>query len=110
MRENRREDSMRNRREFLRLAAAAALGPAARAWAQKKPEGILVNDVHGQLSATWVNRIVQPESLDGVRSALKLAAADKRALCIAGGRPPLGPPGLPPPGGPGATRPPPHGL
>src|SRR5256885_11254243 len=90
MRENRREDSMRNRREFLRLAAAAALGPAARAWAQKKPEGILVNDVHGQLSATWVNRIVQPESLDGVRSALKLAAADNRALCIAGGRHSLG--------------------
>src|SRR2546423_15564588 len=89
MRENRREDSMRNRREFLRLAAAGAMWPAARAWAQKKPEGILVNDVHGQLSATWVNRIVQPESLDGVRSALKLAAADKRALCIAAGRPSL---------------------
>jgi FAD/FMN-containing dehydrogenase len=81
---------MRNRREFLRLAAAGAVWPAARAWAQKKPEGILVNDVHDQLSATWVNRIVQPESLDGVRSALKLAAADKRALCIAGGRHSMG--------------------
>ena len=83
---------MRNRRDFLRLAAAGAIWPAARVWAQKakKPEGILVNDVHGQLSATWVNRIVQPESLDGVRSALKLAAADKRALCIAGGRHSMG--------------------
>src|SRR5256885_14585313 len=110
MRENRREDSMRNRREFLRLAAAAALGPAARAWAQKKPEGILVNDVHGQLSATWVNRIVQPESLDGVRSALKLAASDKRALCIAGGRPSPGPPAFATPGGLVGTPQPPHVL
>ena len=81
---------MRNRRDFLRLAAAGAMWPAARAWAQKKPEGILVNDLHGQLSATWVNRIVQPETLDGVRSALRLAAADKRALCIAGGRHAMG--------------------
>ena len=83
---------MGNRRDFLRLAAASAMWPAARAWAQKAktPEGILVNDVHGQLSATWVNRIVQPDTLDGVRSALKLAAADKRALCIAGGRHSMG--------------------
>ena len=83
---------MRNRRDFLRLAAAGAIWPAARAWGQKakKPEGILVNDVHGQLSGTWVNRIVQPETVDGVRHALKLAASDKRALCIAGGRHSMG--------------------
>ncbi|MFN2645268.1 MAG: FAD-dependent oxidoreductase [Burkholderiales bacterium] len=83
---------MGNRREFLRLAAAGAMWPAARAWAQKskKPEGIFVNDVHGQLSGTYVHRIVQPESLDGVRAALKSAASDKRALCIAGGRHSMG--------------------
>ena len=83
---------MRNRREFLRLVATGALLPATRAWPQaaKKPEGILVNDIHGQLSATWVNRIVQPDTLDGVRAALKSAAADKRALCIAGGRHAMG--------------------
>jgi FAD/FMN-containing dehydrogenase len=81
---------MRNRREFLRLAAAGAMWPAARAWAQKKPEGILVNDLHGQLSATYVNRIVQPEGLDGVRAALRLAVSEKRALCIAGGRHSMG--------------------
>ena len=54
---------MRNRREFLRLAALGAMWPGALAWGQakkaaKKPEGILVNDLHGQLSATLVNRIV----------------------------------------------------
>ena len=83
---------MADRREFLRRAAAGALWPTA-AWAQKaskKPEGILVNDVHGQLSATWVHRIVQPETLDAVRSALRFAAREKRGLCIAGGRHAMG--------------------
>src|SRR5260221_5308650 len=78
---------MHNRREFLRLAALGAVWPASLAWGQKaakKPEGILVNDLHGQLSATLVNRIVQPDTLDGVRGALKLAQSDNRAICIAG--------------------------
>jgi FAD/FMN-containing dehydrogenase len=81
---------MRNRREFLRLGAAGAMWPAARAWAQKKPEGILVNDVQGQLSGTYVSSIAQPEGLDGVRSALRLAVSEKHALCIAGGRHSMG--------------------
>src|SRR6267142_1219371 len=78
---------MGNRRQFLRAAALGAAWPAL-AWGQakgKKPEGILVNDVHGQLSATRVNRIVQPDTLDGVRAALKLAQTENRALCICGG-------------------------
>src|SRR5260221_12352045 len=82
-----------NRREFLRLAALGAVWPASLAWGQKaakKPEGILVNDLHGQLSATLVNRIVQPDTLDGVRGALKLAQTENRALCIAGGRHAMG--------------------
>src|SRR5260221_11558152 len=80
---------MHNRREFLRLAALGAVWPASLAWGQKaakKPEGILVNDLHGQLSATLVNRIVQPDTLDGVRGALKLAQSDNPAICTAGGR------------------------
>jgi len=83
---------MSNRRAFLRLAAAGAMWPSV-SWSQKatkKPEGILVNDVHGQLSATLVWRIVQPDTLDGVRAALRLAAREKRALCIAGGRHSMG--------------------
>src|SRR5258708_13008882 len=84
---------MHDRREFLRLAALGAVWPASLAWGQKaakKPEGILVNDLHGQLSATLVNRIVQPDTLDGVRAALKLAQTENRALCIAGGRHAMG--------------------
>ena len=83
---------MGNRRAFLRLAAAGAMWPSV-AWSQKatkKPEGILVNDVHGQLSATLVYRIAQPDTLEGVRAALKLAQREKRALCIAGGRHSMG--------------------
>src|SRR6267378_5462021 len=84
---------MGNRREFLRMAALGAAWPAL-AWGQakggKKPEGILVNDVHGQLSATRVNRIVQPDTLDGVRAALKVAQTENRALCICGGRHSMG--------------------
>src|SRR5258706_7462114 len=86
---------VQNRREFLRLAALGAVWPASLAWGQKaakKPEGILVNDLHGQLSATLVNRIVQPDTLDGVRGALKLAQTENRALCIAGGRHAIGSP------------------
>ena len=85
---------MPSRRDFLRLAALSALAPREGAWAQarkaKKPEGILVNDVHAQLSATWVNRIVQPVTLDAVRAALRLARRENRALCIAGGRHSMG--------------------
>src|SRR5882672_7394092 len=83
---------MGNRRQFLGAAALGAAWPAL-AWGQakgKKPEGILVNDVHGQLSATRVNRIVQPDTLDGVRAALKLAQTENRALCICGGRHSMG--------------------
>jgi FAD/FMN-containing dehydrogenase len=92
MRETRENGKMRNRREFLRMAALGAAWPAL-AWGQakgKKPEGIFVNDVHGQLSGTLVNRIVQPDTLDGVRSALKLAQTENRALCICGGRHSMG--------------------
>ena len=85
---------MGNRRQFLRAAALGAAWPTL-AWGQpaakgKKPEGILVNDVHGQLSATRVNRIVQPDTLDGIRAALKIAQTENRGLCISGGRHSMG--------------------
>jgi FAD/FMN-containing dehydrogenase len=81
---------MRRRREFLRLAALGAAWPAL-GWGQaKKPEGISVNDVQGQLSGTLVYRIVQPDTLEGVQAALKLAQTEERALCISGGRHSMG--------------------
>jgi len=81
---------MPRRREFLRYAAFGAAWPAL-AWGQaKKPEGISVNDVQGQLSGTLVYRIVQPDTLEGVQAALKLAHSEERALCVSGGRHSMG--------------------
>src|SRR5260221_491570 len=81
---------MRRRREFLRFAALGAAWPAL-PWGQaKKPEGIAVNDVQGQLSGTLVYRIVQPDTLEGVQAALKLAQSEERAPCASGGRSPMG--------------------
>ena len=79
---------MRHRRDFLRLAALA--WPAA-AWGQaKKPEGISVNDMQGQLSGTLVYKIVTPDTIDGVHEAIKLAQAEERNVCISGGRHSMG--------------------
>ena len=79
---------MRPRRDFLRFAALA--WPAL-AWGQaKKPEGIAVNDIQGQLSGTLVYHIAQPDTLEGVQAALKLAQTEERALCISGGRHSMG--------------------
>src|SRR3989449_10842750 len=89
---------MVSRRKFLGFTGLAAAWPNA-AWAQDerakakpKPEGVVVNDVHAQLNSTRVYRIVEPQSIDAVRAAMKLARTEKRALCIAGGRPATGTP------------------
>jgi len=87
---------MITRRDFLGMAGLAAVwsqaafAQAAKPKPKAKPKGILVNDLHSQLNSTRVQRIVEPESIDAVRSALKLARSDKRAVCIAGGRHAMG--------------------
>ncbi len=86
---------MVSRRTFL-TAAGAAVGWPGGSWAQKqdrsrpKPEGVLVNDLHSQLNTTRVFRIMEPDSVDAVRSAFKLARLEGRPLCIAGGRHAMG--------------------
>ena len=81
---------MISRRTFL-----AATGVAA-GWSQEtrkprpKPEGFLVNDLHSQLNTTRVFRILEPDSVDAVRSALKLARTEGRPICMAGGRHAMG--------------------
>lgn len=79
---------MSRRRDFLRLAALA--WPTL-AWGQaKKPEGIAVNDMQGQLSGTLVYKIVTPDSIEGVHEAMKLAQTEERSVCISGGRHSMG--------------------
>ena len=52
--------------------------------------GLLVNDVHSQLNATMVRRILRPAAVDDVRDAVLAARAAGRAIAIAGGRHAMG--------------------
>ena len=56
----------------------------------KPPPGILVNDVHSQLNSTRVWRIVQPDTLEGIRSAMRAAQKEEKAVCISGARHAMG--------------------
>ena len=80
------------RRDFLKAAAlawpASALPQAAKK--DKPPPGILVNDVHSQLNSTRVWRIVQPDTLDGVRSAIRAAQKEQKQVCLSGARHAMG--------------------
>lgn len=87
---------MTSRRNFLGIAGLAAAWPDAALSQAKpkppkpKPEGVLVNDVHSQLNTTRVFRVMEPESIDGVRSAFNLARKEEKPICIAGGRHAMG--------------------
>ena len=79
---------MIDRREFLKIASLTTAWPYAAMGAQ--PPGVIVNDLHSQLNATRVDRIVEPDTLDAVRSAIAAARREHRAVCIAGGRHAMG--------------------
>jgi hypothetical protein len=78
---------MITRRDFVKTAALAAAWPPDTAFAQP---GVVVNDIHSQLTATRVNRLVEPETPDAMRGALRAAQQEGRAVCIAGGRHSMG--------------------
>ncbi len=52
--------------------------------------GLLVNDVHSQLNAAEVHRIVRPDSVRAIQDAVRAARAEGRAISIAGGRHAMG--------------------
>jgi FAD/FMN-containing dehydrogenase len=83
-----------SRREFLGISLAGVAWPGT-ALPQapqkgKPPPGILVNDIHSQLNSTRVWRIVAPDTLDGVRNALKAAQKEQKSVCISGARHAMG--------------------
>ena len=82
------EGTMIDRRDFLRIAGLAAAWPCAGAWA--RPPGVIVNDLHSQLNATRVHRVVEPDTLDAARAAIAAAKRERRVVCIAGGRHAMG--------------------
>ena len=79
---------MLTRRDFLAASGLAACWPYGGALAQTR--GAVVNDLHSQLTATRVNRIVVPGSLDAVRQMFAAARKERRGVCISGGRHAMG--------------------
>lgn len=52
--------------------------------------GTVVNDIHSQLNATRIHRIVQPNSVRDIQETVRAATAEGRAISIAGGRHAMG--------------------
>src|SRR6266851_5746460 len=67
--------------EYARLSAAARTADSSEA---------TVNDIHSQLNATRVNRIIRPLSANDLRSTLITAKSEDKAISIAGGRHSMG--------------------
>lgn len=86
---------MISRREFLEAMAAAAgaatlLPGCTPGVTAARAGGVTVNDIHSQLNATLVRRIVRPETAEAVRSIVLEAGAEGGSLSIAGGRHAMG--------------------
>src|SRR5438034_8054409 len=80
---------MLTRREFLEAGTAIALAPYGCAGDRSTP-GVVVNDIHSQLNATRVSRVVKPASADAVVQLVRSAGQEGRPLSIAGGRHAMG--------------------
>jgi FAD/FMN-containing dehydrogenase len=52
--------------------------------------GVLVNDIHSQLNATRVARVIEPASLDAIRSTVRAARDSGASLSVCGGRHAMG--------------------
>src|SRR2546428_9771308 len=79
-----RGGSMLTRREFLEVGAIAGAGVALAPYGcagERSAPGVVVNDIHSQLNATRVHRVVKPPSVDAV---VQLVQSARRA------GPPLG--------------------
>ena len=79
---------MLDRRAFLKVAGVAALYPAACRTTRQRENGEWVNDIHSQLNATHVSRIVKPQSVEELQSLIRKGS--RRPVCIAGGRHAMG--------------------
>ena len=83
---------MPTRRQFLRAAADAGggltLAPCAPARAHATT--VLVNDVHSQLNATRVDRVVAVSSEETLAATLAAARSAGKPVCVAGGRHAMG--------------------
>ena len=80
---------MLTRRDLLKavpgLGVAVGLGAKGCTWQAQKDTPVTVNDIHSQLNLTRVNRIVQPQSIEGLQTVVHSARTEGHAVSIAGG-------------------------
>ena len=50
----------------------------------------IVNDIHSQLNATRVNRIIKPVTLNDLRATIRTAKSEAKSVSVAGGRHAMG--------------------
>ncbi|HEY3128915.1 MAG TPA: FAD-binding oxidoreductase [Acidobacteriota bacterium] len=92
---------MLNRRDFLKLGGALVASSTFvansvnRGFAQsgsqtRSDRRIVVNDIHSQLNATHVDRVVTPHGVGDLRLIVRSASAEGMAISIAGGRHAMG--------------------
>lgn len=81
---------MTTRRQFLRYAAATGTSLALPVLPQPALAGVVVNDIHSQLNVTEVDRVVEVDSESALHSAIAMARANNKPVCIAGGRHAMG--------------------
>lgn len=83
---------MPTRRQFLRTAAGTAAGLALAPRRSRGADGgsVLVNDIHSQLNATRVDRVVAVETEQALAAALAAARAAGKPVSVAGGRHAMG--------------------
>ncbi|PYN93906.1 MAG: hypothetical protein DMD91_29105, partial [Candidatus Rokuibacteriota bacterium] len=80
---------MLTRRQF--LLAGGILGGLAGCGRRLSPAGgTRLNDVQSQLNGTRVDRVVNADSIDALRAAVRAAKAHGRSVSIAGGRHAMG--------------------
>lgn len=81
---------MITRRQFLKLAGAAAVVPWGCIPLETRSSGTFLNDVHSELNATSVREVIGVRSIEDIRLAIARAKREGRAISIAGGRHAMG--------------------
>jgi FAD/FMN-containing dehydrogenase len=81
---------MISRRQFLKLAGAAAIMPWGCAQLGMRPSGILLNDVHSGLNPTTVREVISVRSSGNIQHAVERAVRERTAISVAGGRHAMG--------------------
>lgn len=81
---------MISRRKFLVMGGVLVAWPYGCTPKKPQPTGIRVNDIHSQLNATTVNRILKVDSIESIREAISIARREDKAVCVAGGRHAMG--------------------